>query len=354
MQVAIAEPNTPNWRRYSTGLWTIDDSTSPKPPYRGRGWAIGVRLYRCDGDLNTTVERLIELFGFVPHSGALDKAPDGTSRWTSSPEIFLLAPNREKAQQGANLLFAAMLLLHGKSLFHDSVVTVPEDPEERAKYHPTEIHRDYKFSTQPHLMTASALAARLSTRRSWQHAALKYAASLRICSVPFMSTHPTEGHTFGVEADPANRVAFAQAIVAGYAVVEELGLHIRASPEKPSFIDGKWNPVVKEELQARLIKGRVDLSDTQTWIVRGPPTKLERKRPLPQGEPASWSGGAVRDRHLHLVDAIARASWLRSKVSAHGFSELSASLTVIDVSNVQFLARRLVLENTGFWRRLEH
>jgi len=68
---------------------------------------------------------------------------------------------------------------------------------------------------------------------------------------------------------------------------------------------------------------------------------------------AEWAGYKVRDVYLDIIEAIAYASWLRSKISAHRLSVLAKSLTICDVANVQQLARRLLLETLGFWHHYE-
>jgi hypothetical protein len=59
----------------------------------------------------------------------------------------------------------------------------------------------------------------------------------------------------------------------------------------------------------------------------------------------------VRDVELSLIDGIAMASWLRSKVSTHRFSEKVRSLTPYDIHNVQSLARLLLLGRCKLWKR---
>lgn len=46
-----------------------------------------------------------------------------------------------------------------------------------------------------------------------------------------------------------------------------------------------------------------------------------------------------------MEDAIARASYLRSRVSSHKLGRSAAILTALDVANVQLLACRLLLEH---------
>ena len=98
---------------------------------------------------------------------------------------------------------------------------------------------------------------------------------------------------------------------------------------------------MRAELEARLAAAKIDVNDTHVWTRRGRPTRIEsRRRSTGVGKPR-WSRGAVRDIEVSLIDAISDASWLRSKVSTHRFSDSVRSLTVYDVYNVQSLARRL-------------
>ena len=75
---------------------------------------------------------------------------------------------------------------------------------------------------------------------------------------------------------------------------------------------------------------------------------LEKKYPLPEGERPSWAGYSVRDRMINVVDAVHRASILRSRVSSHRMHSLTRSLTIYDVVNVQGLARSLLMDALGY------
>jgi hypothetical protein len=114
--------------------------------------------------------------------------------------------------------------------------------------------------------------------------------------------------------------------------------------------DGTWNPAVKADLEARLRKSGIDMPGTHIWTLRGPKTRIEKKRPPPSTGKPSWSGGNVRDVNLALIDALALASWLRSWTTAHRFNINARSLTVYDAHNVQSLARHLIMEKFGFWQ----
>ena len=66
-----------------------------------------------------------------------------------------------------------------------------------------------------------------------------------------------------------------------------------------------------------------------------------------------WGNMHIRDGEVEIIDAIAYASWLRSKISAHGVNELTPKLSPYDVINVQNIVRRLLLERLGFLRNLQ-
>jgi hypothetical protein len=170
---------------------------------------------------------------------------------------------------------------------------------------------------------------------------MKYLLSKRTCFVDLMAPRPW------AEKDAAAHVVFANAIIQAYAVIEELGFEVRASQKEPSVVGGNWNPKVKQDLMVRLVKGRIDLADHQMWSVHGPPREIDRRQVHLTGPRAPWAGGPVRDMELAVEDAIARASFLRSRVSSHKLGRRASSLTPIDVGNVQLLARRLLLEHIG-------
>lgn len=253
MREIILGPKDAGLGRYTTGLWSADDGDRERAFHRGRGWAIGLRIYQYEGpEPFEEQERLRERIGVWPPTEVHERIADGSFRWQSAPEILIYASSRDSAQRAANLLFAAMLLIDGQSLVHENLVALPEDEAELAQLHPLEVHRDVSYSCQPNVTVAAALAAKLSRKKRWRYAAMKYWISHRICSVPWMDTHPHRGRIFRVELDPANHVVFAQAIIAAYSTIEELEFEVRASNEKPSMIDGQWNPIVRQDLENRL------------------------------------------------------------------------------------------------------
>jgi len=210
--------------------------------------------------------------------------------------------------------------------------------------------RTYYFTQLP---LACQIACKVSFRRNYLSALLKYQLGNYICPIdnvidPFHSPYYKISHFL------FDRARFAYAIIAFYSVVEELGFEIRASREKPSFINGEWNPEVRKDLEDRLTKAGLNPNEVIAWNLRSTPTKIERdlrkKGKLRPIKKASWAKGSVRDSEIELVYAILIASNLRSSISAHNFKETIQSLSVYDVSNVNYLARRLLMERLGFWK----
>ncbi len=197
------------------------------------------------------------------------------------------------------------------------------------------------------------MAAKVFTRKSRTYAVCKYVFSQSLYSVLGVDTEPYRSQYLKLSAVPYDHVVFSHAALAAYSVVEELGFDLRSSAARPSRINGQWNPEVKLNLEARLRRGKIDLSQKVLWAVRGPIRRLEQRRPLPQGFLAEWSGGQiVRDCFLGVIDAIAYADWIRDKAAAHQVNRLTASVSPYDIVNLQFLARILTLQATGFWKAL--
>lgn len=165
-----------------------------------------------------------------------------------------------------------------------------------------------------------------------------------------MELEPTPSRHIRLSEYPSDHVRFAYAVIAAYAVIEQLGLEVRASASRPSFVNGAWNPPVRADLEARLVSAGVDLHNHEVWHLRGPKTRIERARALTLLKRAQWAYGPVRDIEVDVVDAIAGVSWLRSRAAAHKLGDLGRSLSVYDVANAQLLSRRLLLEALGLFR----
>ncbi len=316
-------------RKYCTGLLVSYNSPFIRRRVKGRGWSI-------------RVERT------------------GTNHGEfGNEEIHVCASRWTTAQQATNLVYAALNLLEGELL-------VPASDEPRICYTP-EVDPTSPFGPddreflehQSSFLTAGIpeaciIASKASFDRRYAYALIKYQVSCELSSTPIMELDPSHSRNKPLTRLYNSHVRRAIAIIVAYSVIEELDLQIKSNRERPSKLEsGEWNPEVKCDLEERLTKARVGLDETFLWTVRGPTRTIDAARSPRSHSKASWARGMVKDCYYPLVDAIAEASWLRSKVASHGLSKRAKSLSVHDVANVQHLARRLILESMGHWRSQE-
>jgi len=196
--------------------------------------------------------------------------------------------------------------------------------------------------------TACAMAAKASRRRNWVYAAALYGLSRRLHANALVDLEPRMYPHRHRSPFPNDHVRFAYSVVTSYAIVEQLGLEVRASDKNPSMIGNEWNPAVLHDLEERLEKVGIASDRTIMWMVRGGKTRIETKRPARTQGMQIWAHGRVRDCEVRVVDAISSLSWLRSKVSAHRVDELVELISAYDVANAQNLARLLILNSIGF------
>lgn len=303
---------------YWTGIITTECSEDhAAPPYNGKCWI---------ADLGPQRQRTTTISG--------------------GKELVIQASSWGRAQQALELILSCHLLLLGEPflLNPDLIAHNLQEPdcfEERLAE---------KFQFIVNLPTACAVAAKVSRRRKWIYALTKLNLSMSLYSTYHDEIDPRRSPFLALSHFPSDHIRFAYAIIAAYSSIEELGLSIIASNEKPSRNKGQWVPDAKQDIEKRLRDAGVDLSETILWILRGSKRKLESKRPFPHGDRTPWTSGIVRDTVRPVIDAIAEASWLRSTISSHKVKDMTRSLSPYDVINVQNLARRLLLESLGFWR----
>lgn len=315
----------PNKKKpYHTGFVDQADyfARYPSPPFKGKAWHIDFEEYTRN------------------------------KYQQNQQEIIIYASNRQSAQKVLNLITSSLELYGGQPIspFGDIDLFAYND-EEIKKLDEEELAelRFKSFSTSG-IPAACLIAAKASYRKKYVYAIAKYNFSVSLYSQFGVELEPWSAPHLPVSVHPEDHIAFSHAIISAYSVLEELGLEIRASSKKPSMIDGKWNPVVKKDLEQRLQKAGVDLSDKLLWTLRGPRRKIEKKRQIPIFEKMRWSAGPVRDSTVEIVDAIAYTSWLRSFVASHKVKEITEVISPYDVINTQHLARRLLLEPFGIWK----
>jgi hypothetical protein len=319
---------------YHTGLMAADYYRFPRPPYVGNGWILN--LVRLPEELTISRERV-------------------GRRIYRAKEVVVRSSDQAKAQRAADLLHAARLLLEGSSCLSHL------GPGEHAPiYESTKTVNTYskiEFVKHAYVCTrniplACLIAARASFRLQTIYALAKLRLSLDICSAPFVELDPHHSENIPKSPYPEDHVLLAFAVVTAWSCIEELGFDIRASENNPSKLpDGSWNPKVKLDLEERLRKGHVNLRESFHWNLRGPRTRIEKKKSPILVARAPWARYQVRDGAMEVIDAIHYISFLRSWVAAHrGDKDLVRVLSIYDVANAQFLARRLLLEKLRFWR----
>jgi len=340
-------------RFYKTGFYELDRDPALQPPFWGRGWHVQFRrLTTTRGPKGRERPNVANMHHLqVALSGG--PGPRGTYTTVYAPEIVVVATNREVAERAVQWI-ATAFTVYDMSNGAEDHHALPDLGCDLEGLDP----REYQYFLGRHVGTsgyceAAWLAARSSHRTKWKLALAKLAISYRICCINWMDTHPRYGTRHGVSSDPFHWAMFAQAIVAAYSAIEELGLEVRASSEKPSFINRKWNPPVLEELIDRLLGSGISQTWRHPWLIRNSPTRIERRRPNPAGSTTEWAQRWVRDRYVSPPDAILRASYIRSRVGAHASSDVTRSLTIYDVCNIQMLARALLLRAVGLQARLE-
>ena len=266
-------------------------------------------------------------------------------------EVLVKASSIFRAQYVVDLIICSLILYNGPaSLEIGSLAAYPIDCNSREK-------RIYESTTSeyqnPDISKACQIAVRASQKKAYIYSFFKYHLSCNIHTNHFMDLAPYY-KDIPLSPFPYDHLRYSYAIVIAYSILEEIGLEVRASQERPSILqDGKRNPVVLKDLLERLRAAKVNLEDPLLWHFRGPKKQIELKKPIESKRLAPWSYGQIRDCDVSIVDAIYHLSWQRSKVASHKVKKHTRSLSVYDVSNAQHLARRLLLESLGFWRNEE-
>jgi hypothetical protein len=183
------------------------------------------------------------------------------------------------------LLYAAQALLYGAIgmlwfVGFNPPAAIPEDGAEIALLDPEQeslLHRRGDYVQTSGHPEAAMLAARFSRDRKLHYAALRYLISCYLVNIEPMDLHPHYGvGVFKTSPFPADHVWFANSIMSACGGIDELGLLVAASRERPSLIDGAWNPKIREPLEQRLRARGVNLTDDMIWHVRGSIVALQR------------------------------------------------------------------------------
>lgn len=257
-------------------------------------------------------------------------------------EIVIYAQSLSRAEAVLSLFMDCLEMISGPWKVERRVV--PENDAERKKYCSGTFNQvDGSFSAS-NFDIAAHLTQRASQKRRLAYAITLYAISCHNHVNDPMDLDPAL-FPYQYRSDVLrDQVRFAYAIIAAYAVLEQLKL----TPEAQSFADGSWVPEKKLKLETKLMRAGVDLKDHALWHLRGGKTRLEIQRPPKIVKMCPWSRHMIRDCEVEIVDAIADIRSLRSQVAAHDIKNQARCLSVHDVANAQYLARRMILSVIGF------
>jgi hypothetical protein len=206
-----------NW--FCTNLFTSDYYRFPKYPYSGRGW----RVY------------LARAYGAPPFDSELYQG-----RTYHAKVVVIRAGGTARVIAALNLVHASMLALHGSDPI--SVVLPGWTP----RLHPTtRIGRDWPDKDtasflkgnrrcEGHIPLACLIACRAAHRLETVYALEKLRLSLETFSLHFVDLDPSHTGYLRRSSIPRDHVCFSNAVLLAHACIEELGLEVRASHNKPS------------------------------------------------------------------------------------------------------------------------
>lgn len=231
---------------------------------------------------------------------------------------------------------------------------LPEDITEQASIFQNVFQTEgyfEKFTYQPNLSVAIALAAEAWSDMRLVYAIHKLSQSLECKSITWWSALPRHGQVFEKYSEfHSIHVNTASSINLAFSAIEELNLQVLSSLKDKRFMDGDWNPAVLKKTNAKLKEVGIEPDQPVPWIQRGNKTLAEEAIKPKLGKLEKYSDGElVRDRELSLADALHYCSYLRNFMTTHALSSEAQFLGPYEVHNVQSVARRLILSKCGLW-----
>lgn len=279
----------------------------------------------------------------------VDPVPENDRR---GHELLLCARSHQLANEVLSLIRGGTLLANPDF----SKVSKPFGPietEESKLQEVGEALADEYICYSKNVLFGLGLAQRASDDEELVYATEKWKFSLSLDSFTPQSAHPRHGQKFRNQYQQRrHQVHAAMAIVSAYSVIEELGLEIRASAEKPRFIKGEWNEEVIADVKQRLRDEGIEPDSEIEWLQRGPEKPLddELKHPALDEEPSEWREYTeVSDLQMRIIEAIQRSAYLRNRVASHKLARtenLAQYLGPYEVYNVQSVARHLLLRRS--------
>lgn len=292
-----------------------------------------------------------------------------------SKQIIIRAAHEEKAQEVADLMGACRAIIEASDIF-SSAESQKILPIRKGFELTLECWCEYGFGSSGEVddQLAALMAQRASFLNKYLFAIYRLYDSMLLYSIHPIELDPYHSGNFKKPTykDPINpkwSIRIANAIVLAYTVIEELNL--QSIPKGKGIngiwardkLTGEWDPTSKNDLENRLRKSRIDVSDFFVWSYRGKKTLIERMIPEVRDSIPSYirdrNSKEIRDREISIVDALENARDIRNKISAHRLSGSSRkpflrtvsrgtkALSAYDATNIQHLARRLILESLG-------
>ena len=237
-------------KKYYSGYITMNwNDKYGEPPYKGKYFKIDFDVPRDRH--NIVSERTIN--------------PNGNKSVFNGKEAIILTKNIENAINVSYLIEASLSLLYGNVSTSTGRILYPFPFSKKEKEEiPEEMVSTGTFGSSM-VQKAAKIACKASFRRAYYYALFKYRLGCELYSTPIVNLDPALSLYEGLSFYPSEHVRRAYAVIAFYAVIEELGLEIRASAKKQSFIGGKWNPKVKKDLEIRLKKQGININKPFYW-----------------------------------------------------------------------------------------
>ena len=269
-------------------------------------------------------------------------------------ELIIVAENEGIAEDVLSTIKGGILLAYPDFNNRPFTVDINNVDEYSSELYADEVFRNY-YKQIDRIGFGCCVLKKAYGITELQYAIEKFKLSLKINSITPHSANPKYGQIFEhYDLDKSYHTSGAFAIIAAFSVIEELGLEIRSSPEKPRFLnreEGKWNSEVLEDIKNRLRKIGITEDETFDWIYRGDKTEIEKSFKPYFGRSSNWADyKEVRDKTLSFPEAIENASYIRNYISSHKFKDLTQYISPYDIFNVQSLARNLILRSLGLWK----
>src|SRR5271169_4897022 len=200
---------------YRSGVLVPRSDHSRAPPFEGAGWVLDLKPVNSRANPSLKIRDAAP--GLKPYRGMRELVVVGES-WAVAREALLL------------FHFAAALLggnIPGRRFFGVDLppIPVPKRQDDLMGLEPEEIDFVRRNAGRPRqgerLLTAAALAARISKDETAQYALHRYYQSLSIFTVDLAALHPKYGdEVFATSRLRATQVALGTAIFSAYACLE--------------------------------------------------------------------------------------------------------------------------------------